>query len=208
MRFVSTRGDAPAVTFSVAMTTGLAPDGGLYVPEQWPVLTGAELRGLRGKSYADVAFTVLKPFVGGEIADADLKTMIDAAYASFAHKAVVPLKQLPCFPHCLSVHSSRNPFLLHAGAGAAVTRQFNFGEGDEHFGARPEIAGLEQRLLFRDAIRRHHRERVDERLAAGQRSIAEIVALVSKGLERSLEALGHIQKRCGARGADSGWETV
>ena len=94
MKYISTRGVAPSLGFVDVLLAGLASDGGLYVPEQWPVLTGAELRGLRGKSYADVAFTVLKPFVGGEIADADLKTMIDAAYASFAHKAVVPLKQL------------------------------------------------------------------------------------------------------------------
>ncbi len=49
---------------------------------------------LRGKSYAEVAFAVIKPFVGGEIADVKLRRMIDEAYATFAHKAVVPLRQM------------------------------------------------------------------------------------------------------------------
>ncbi len=94
MKYISTRGAAPSLGFVDVLLAGLAGDGGLYVPEQWPTFTDAELRSLRGKPYPEVAFTVLKPFVGGEIADRDLKAMIDAAYATFAHKAVVPLKQL------------------------------------------------------------------------------------------------------------------
>ncbi|MEE4235701.1 MAG: threonine synthase [Anderseniella sp.] len=94
MKYISTRGAAPSLGFVDVLLAGLASDGGLYVPAQWPTFTADELRSMRGKPYADVAFTVLKPFVGGEIADQALKAMIDAAYASFAHKAVVPLKQL------------------------------------------------------------------------------------------------------------------
>jgi threonine synthase len=94
MKYISTRGGAPTLGFVDVLLAGLAADGGLYVPETWPTFSAAELRTLRGKPYADVAFTVLKPFVGGEIADADLKAMIDDAYGMFAHKAVVPLKQL------------------------------------------------------------------------------------------------------------------
>ena len=71
MKYISTRGQAPALGFTDVLLAGLAPDGGLYVPETWPQLTHAELTALRGKSYADVAFAVIKPFVGGEIEDAE-----------------------------------------------------------------------------------------------------------------------------------------
>lgn len=94
MKYISTRGRAPSLGFVDVLLAGLAPDGGLYVPEQWPQLPPEQLRTMRGQSYADVAFTVLHPFVGGEIDDAALKQMIDEAYGTFAHKAVVPLKQL------------------------------------------------------------------------------------------------------------------
>ena len=94
MKYISTRGQAPALGFTDVLLAGLASDGGLYVPETWPQLTRAELTALRGSSYAEVAFAIIKPFTGGEIEDAQLRWMIDEAYATFAHKAVVPLKQL------------------------------------------------------------------------------------------------------------------
>lgn len=94
MKYISTRGQAPALGFTDVLLAGLASDGGLYVPETWPQLTHDELRALRGKSYADIAFAVIKPFIGEEIEDQQLRRMIDQAYATFAHKAVVPLKQL------------------------------------------------------------------------------------------------------------------
>jgi len=94
LRYISTRGAAPALSFSDVLLAGLARDGGLYVPETWPRLTADEIRALRGLSYEEIALRVMRPFIGGEIADADLKAMIDAAYASFRHQAVAPLKQL------------------------------------------------------------------------------------------------------------------
>ena len=94
MKYLSTRGQAPALGFTDVLLAGLASDGGLYVPESWPQLTHTELTALRGASYADIAFAVIKPFTGGEVEDAHLRRMIDEAYATFAHKAVVPLKQL------------------------------------------------------------------------------------------------------------------
>jgi threonine synthase len=94
LRYISTRGEAPELGFEDVLLAGLARDGGLYVPEAWPKLSHAELRALRGRPYADIAFAVMKPFVGGEIADAALKSMIGGAYASFGHPAVTPLKQL------------------------------------------------------------------------------------------------------------------
>lgn len=94
MRYISTRGAAPALGFTDVLLTGLARDGGLYVPETWPRLTADEIRKLRGLSYEETAFRVMRPFIGGEIADADLTSLIDGAYGAFRHQAVVPLKQL------------------------------------------------------------------------------------------------------------------
>ncbi len=94
MRYVSTRGQSPSVGFVDAILAGLAPDGGLYVPEAWPSFTQAEIAAFAGRPYAEVAAAVLGKFVDGEI-DADLLAeMCAEAYASFTHPAVVPLTQL------------------------------------------------------------------------------------------------------------------
>ena len=94
MKYVSTRGSGEPRGFTDVLLAGLAGDGGLYVPDQWPQMSRDDLLALRGKPYAEVAFAVINPFVGGEIEDADLRAMISDAYGSFAHKAVVPLRQL------------------------------------------------------------------------------------------------------------------
>ena len=93
MKYISTRGDAPVLGFSDAVLAGLARDGGLYVPQSWPTLDRDTLRSLQGKPYADVAKTVLEPFLGGEIPTADFHKMVDEAYATFEHPAVAPLVQ-------------------------------------------------------------------------------------------------------------------
>jgi threonine synthase len=93
VRYVSTRGEAPELSFSDALLTGLARDGGLYVPKEWPHFSKKEIRALRGKSYQDIALAVLTPFAGKDISDADLKAMIDEAYATFKHPAIAPLVQ-------------------------------------------------------------------------------------------------------------------
>ena len=94
MRYVSTRGEAPVLGFTDVLLAGLARDGGLYVPEHWPQIDADTIAGFLGKPYSDVAFSVLQPFVDGEIADADLKAMIHDAYATFDHPTVAPLTQL------------------------------------------------------------------------------------------------------------------
>lgn len=93
MDFISTRGEAPALGFCDALLAGLARDGGLYLPKTWPKMRKRDIRALRGKSYQEVAFAVLKPFVDGEIADDALRTMIHDAYATFRHPAIAPLVQ-------------------------------------------------------------------------------------------------------------------
>lgn len=94
MRYLSTRGEPAALAFDDVLLAGLARDGGLYVPESWPSFSAAEWRRLRGKPYHEIAFAVLKPYVGGAIPDADLARIAKAAYAVFTHPAVAPLKQL------------------------------------------------------------------------------------------------------------------
>ncbi|WP_186393074.1 MULTISPECIES: threonine synthase [unclassified Pannonibacter] len=94
MRYVSTRGCAPVLDFADVLLQGLARDGGLYLPETWPQFDAKTIAGFAGKSYQDVAFEVIRPFTGGTIKDADLKRMIDEAYATFRHPAVTPLVQI------------------------------------------------------------------------------------------------------------------
>ncbi|MGB3388811.1 MAG: threonine synthase [Pseudaminobacter sp.] len=93
MRYVSTRGEAPALGFSDTILTGLARDGGLYIPEQWPHFSAAEIRDMRGLPYADLAIRLLTPFVGGEISPAQFERIVREAYATFRHEAVCPLVQ-------------------------------------------------------------------------------------------------------------------
>jgi threonine synthase len=94
MRYVSTRGEAPSLDFVDVMLAGLARDGGLYVPERWPVLDRATIEGFAGKPYAEVAVEVIRPFVGGGMTDADLARMTREAYGDFHHPAVAPLTEL------------------------------------------------------------------------------------------------------------------
>ena len=94
MRYISTRGTAPVLTFSEAMLTGLARDGGLYVPESVPQMSADEIAALAGLSYEEVAFRVMKPFCGESFSDDELKGAIARAYAGFGHVARAPLVQL------------------------------------------------------------------------------------------------------------------
>lgn len=94
MRYISTRGDTSAVGFTDAVLGGLAPDGGLYVPEVWPTFSRDRIAAFAGMSYAQVAAEVLGAFAGDEIASADMLAMCEEAYATFSHKAVVPLVQI------------------------------------------------------------------------------------------------------------------
>ena len=94
MRYVSTRGEAPELGFEDVLLTGLARDGGLYVPATWPEFSSRDIRHLRGASYEDVALAVIRPFIAGSIPESSLKAMIAGAYGIFGHPAVAPLKQL------------------------------------------------------------------------------------------------------------------
>ncbi len=93
MKYISTRGQAPALNFEDVVLTGLAADGGLYVPETLPEFSKEEIASWAGLSYQELAFKVMSPFVAGEISDDDFKAIIDKAYASFRHPAIAPLVQ-------------------------------------------------------------------------------------------------------------------
>lgn len=93
MKYISTRGDATPLSFEEVVLTGLAPDGGLYVPETLPTFSQEEIASWAGLSYQDLAFKVIEPFVDGEIPEADLKKIIDDSYATFRHGAIAPMVQ-------------------------------------------------------------------------------------------------------------------
>lgn len=94
VKYVSTRGLAPELEFEDALLTGLARDGGLYVPVEWPQLSERKIKALAGLSYEETAFRVMRPYIGDSIGDADLQEMITAAYGAFRHRTVVPLRQI------------------------------------------------------------------------------------------------------------------
>lgn len=94
MNYISTRGTAPVLGFGQAMMTGLARDGGLYVPEVVPVLPADRIAALAGLPYEEVAFRVMRPFIGGFFADDEMKALLARAYAGFRHTARAPLKEL------------------------------------------------------------------------------------------------------------------
>lgn len=93
MEYISTRGNAPVLGFSDTVMAGLARDGGLYLPANFPQFSPGALRALRGKSYAAIAKTILWPFAEGDIERAAFEHMIDEAYAGFRHPATCPLVQ-------------------------------------------------------------------------------------------------------------------
>src|SRR5580698_6110966 len=94
MRYISTRGRAPPRDFAGVLLAGLAEDGGLFMPETWPVFSPADWRAMRGLSYPELAARVMCPFVSGSIEYETLTKICHAAYAGFTHPAVVPLVQL------------------------------------------------------------------------------------------------------------------
>ena len=92
--YVSTRGAAAPAAFDDILLSGLARDGGLYVPEAWPAWSAETLAGWQGLSYAELAAEICAPFMAGSAAAADLPALTEAAYADFDDPAVAPLVPL------------------------------------------------------------------------------------------------------------------
>jgi len=93
MKYISTRGGGEPKSFEDVVLTGLAPDGGLYVPQELPKFSPEEIASWAGLSYQDLALKIISPFVDGAIPQADLKQLIDKSYATFRHGGIAPLIQ-------------------------------------------------------------------------------------------------------------------
>ena len=100
MKYISTRGQAAPVDFVSACLAGLAPDGGLYVPESWPQIAPAR----DGAAYVDVAARVISAFAGDALDPSDVQAMCARAYASFSHSAVAPLTQTGANQWMMELH--------------------------------------------------------------------------------------------------------
>lgn len=94
MQYVSTRGSAPALDFEGVTLAGLASDGGLYVPAEWPRFSENDIREMRGLAYPDLAARIMAPFVAGSLTEDELTSICHAVYGDFGHAAVAPLVQL------------------------------------------------------------------------------------------------------------------
>ncbi|MFC1672990.1 threonine synthase [Pseudomonadota bacterium] len=94
MKYISTRGNAPKLAFDDVLLTGLARDGGLYLPETWPTLSAAEIAAMKDMSYAEVAVKVMLPFVEGAVDEADLRAIVEETYGVFEGDDPAPLVKL------------------------------------------------------------------------------------------------------------------
>ena len=94
MKYISTRGNAPELNFEQVLLTGLATDGGLYVPASLPEFSADQISSWAGLAYHELAFEIVSPFVGDCIPDDDLRAILAETYKDFAHPAIAPLIQL------------------------------------------------------------------------------------------------------------------
>ena len=109
MRYISTRGEAPPLGFIDATLAGLARDGGLYVPEMYPLFEPDRIAKLAGRPYAEVAAEIILPFAGNTLPEGRLARMTREAYDTFRHPAVVPLVQVG--PDCFVLELFHGPTL-------------------------------------------------------------------------------------------------
>lgn len=94
MQYISTRGSAPPLDFEGVTLAGLASDGGLYVPAEWPCFSAAQIRAMRGLAYPDLAARIMAPFVTPSLSADELRSLCHKVYSDFGHAAVTPLVQL------------------------------------------------------------------------------------------------------------------
>ncbi len=103
MDYISTRGQDGPLKFEQTLLSGLARDGGLYLPVEWPTFSPTEIAGMRNLSYAQLAGRIMAPFCDGEIDESELAAMASAAYAEFDHPSIAPLVQLDDTIHILEL---------------------------------------------------------------------------------------------------------
>ena len=105
MEYISTRGQDGPVSFEQALLNGLARDGGLYLPVEWPRFSVDEISEMRNLSYAEIAGRVMSRFTTGDIDHAEMTQMAQQTYASFTHPDVAPLTNLGNDIHLLELYS-------------------------------------------------------------------------------------------------------
>jgi threonine synthase len=103
MDYISTRGQDGPLGFEQALLSGLARDGGLYLPVEWPRFSKAEIAAMKALSYAELAGRIMAPFCDGEIGEAELTEMAADAYAGFDDPAIAPLVNLNNDIHILQL---------------------------------------------------------------------------------------------------------
>jgi threonine synthase len=91
-RYLSTRGDAAPTNFADALLRGIAPDGGLYMPQAWPTLPADAAQ--PGRTYAEMAKEAIAPFIGDALPAGALDRALDRLTRGFDHPAVTPLVEL------------------------------------------------------------------------------------------------------------------
>ncbi len=94
MKYVSTRGSAPDLSFADVVMTGLARDGGLYVPETWPQISRQDLASFEKLTYPELAVRILTPFVGDDISPDVFENIVFDAYSGFSNDLIAPLHQI------------------------------------------------------------------------------------------------------------------
>ncbi|GAB5468750.1 MAG: threonine synthase [Rhodospirillales bacterium] len=122
MLYHSTRGAAAVLDFDEVLLTGLARDGGLYLPAQWPGFSAATWRGLAGADYRELAAAMLRPYLGQSVLAAELPELLATAYASFAHQAVAPLVQVA--PNLWLLELFHGPTLAFKDVAMQILGQF------------------------------------------------------------------------------------
>ena len=103
MHYYSTRGQDGPLGYEDALLSGLARDGGLYLPAEWPRFTEADISAMQGLSYAELAGRIMAPFCDGEVDEAELTAMAQDAYAGFDHPDIAPLVPLQDNLHVLEL---------------------------------------------------------------------------------------------------------
>ena len=101
MKYLSTRGGEKNLTFKDILFSGLASDGGLYVPDEWPQIDYNALKKI--DSYAELALEIIYPFIGEDIKKIELKELIDNAYAKFSDNKIVTFKNLKQKEHIVEL---------------------------------------------------------------------------------------------------------
>jgi len=138
LKFISTRGSAPALSFEGALLAALASDGGLFMPEAWPRFAPDEIAALSGLDYADAVYRVMRPFLEGDPCLGDLEDVLSEAYDGFHHPAIAPLSQIG--PNSFVLELFHGPTLAFKDLAMQVVSRF-MNRALKRKGARATVVG-------------------------------------------------------------------